>query len=107
MNSEMPVLVTVANSYHHLEYKAFRGAWKVQRLQRNPEELKKYITTIDLDLISADPERCGLKGSPTIVAHTDKVGDIGGNCKMYEGHSVEELIDEVVKASNIKEFVKA
>src|SRR5579883_3200523 len=24
---EMPVLVTVANSYHQLEYKSFRGAW--------------------------------------------------------------------------------
>ena len=32
--SEMPLLVTVANSYHPLEYKSFRGAWKVQRLAR-------------------------------------------------------------------------
>lgn len=107
VKSDLPLLVTVANSYHCLEYKSFRGAWNVQRLQRNPEELKKYITTVDLDVISADPERCGLKGSPTIVAHTDKVGDIGGNCKMYEGHSAEELIQAVIKASNIKEFVKA
>jgi electron transfer flavoprotein beta subunit len=107
VKSDMPLLVTVANSYHHLEYKSFRGAWKVQRLQRNPEELKKFITTVDLDAVQADPERCGLKGSPTIVAHTDKVGDIGGNCKMYEGQSVPELVDEVIKATNIKEFVKA
>ncbi len=107
VQSELPLLVTVANSYHALEYKAFRGAWRVQWLQRNPEELKKYITTVDLDVVGADPERCGLKGSPTIVAHTDKVGDIGGNCKMYEGHSAEELVSEVIKASNIKEFVKS
>ena len=107
VKSEMPLLVTVANSYHHLEYKAFRGAWKVQWLQRNPEELKKYITTIDLDLVGAEPERCGLKGSPTIVAHTDKVGEIGGSCKMYEGAAVHELVDEVIKATNVKEFVKA
>ncbi len=107
VRSEMPLLVTVANSYHHLEYKAFRGAWKVQWLQRNPEELKKYITTIDLDLIGAEAERCGLKGSPTIVAHTDKVGEIGGSCKMYEGAAVHELVDEVIKATNVKEFVKA
>ena len=81
----MPVLVTVANSYHPLEYKSFRGAWRVQQLQRKQEELKQYIQTVDLDMIGADPERCGLKGSPTIVAATEKVGDIGGNCTMHEG----------------------
>lgn len=107
VKSQLPLLVTVANSYHHLEYKAFRGAWKVQWLQRHPEELSKYVTTIDLDLIEASPERCGLKGSPTIVAHTDKVGEIGGSCKMYEGAAPEELVRQVVKASNLQEFVKA
>lgn len=107
VSSELPLLVTVANSYHQLEYKRFRGAWRVQWLQRNPDELKKYITTVDLDVIGADPERCGLKGSPTIVAHTDKVGEIGGSCKMYEGHSPQELVEAVIKASDIKEFVKA
>lgn len=107
IKSDMPLLVTVANSYHQLEYKAFRGAWRVQWLQRNPEELKKYITTVDLDVISADPERCGLKGSPTIVAHTDKVGDISGNCKMYEGASVHDLVTELIKSTDIKEFVKS
>lgn len=104
---EMPALITVANSYHSLEYKSFRGAWRVQWLQRNPEELKKYITTVDLDAVGADPERCGLKGSPTIVAHTDKVGEIGGNCKMFEGASPAELVSSVIKASNIKEFVRS
>lgn len=107
VTSELPLLVTVANSYHQLEYKAFRGAWKVQWLQRHPEELKKYIVTVDLDTISADAERCGLKGSPTIVAHTDKVGELGGSCKMYEGAAPHDLVSEVIKASNIKEFVKA
>lgn len=107
VKSAMPLLVTVANSYHHLEYKSFRGAWKVQQLQRNPEELKKHIVTVDLDTIGADPNRCGLKGSPTIVAHTDKVGELGGSCKVFEGLSVHDLVGEVIKASNIKEFVKA
>lgn len=104
--SEMPALITVANSYHPLEYKSFRGAWKVQYLQRNPEELAKVITTVDLDKIGAEPERCGLKGSPTIVAWTDKVGELGGNCKIFEGHAPEDLVSEVVKASNVKEFLR-
>jgi electron transfer flavoprotein beta subunit len=103
--TEMPVLVTVANSYHQLEYKSFRGAWRVQHLQRNPDELKKYIQTIDLDVIGAEPDRCGLKGSPTIVAWTDKVGEIGGNCKMHEGSSPDNLVKEVIVASNLKDFL--
>src|SRR3990167_9048463 len=35
--SDFPVLITVANSYHPLDYKSFRGALKVQYLQRHPE----------------------------------------------------------------------
>src|SRR5580658_4633692 len=30
--TEMPVLLTVANSYHPLEYKSFHGAWRIQQL---------------------------------------------------------------------------
>lgn len=107
LSSEMPLLVTVANSYHPLEYKSFRGAWRAQQLQRSPEELKKYIHTVDLDVVGAIPDRCGLKGSPTIVAHTDKVGEIGGSCKMHEGKPVEEMVQEVIGSTNLKEFVRA
>ncbi len=105
--TELPVLVTVANSYHALEYKSFRGAWRVRQLVRNPEEMKKYIRTLDLDVIGADPERCGLKGSPTIVAATEKVGDIGGNCCIFEGNSPESLVKDLMATSNVKEYVTA
>jgi electron transfer flavoprotein beta subunit len=105
--SDLPVLFTVANSYHPLEYKSFRGAYNVQRLQKNPDELKKIVQTIDLDLIGADPERCGLKGSPTIVAWTEKVGDIGGNCQMHEGHSADMMVNEVLSKTNLNEFLVA
>ncbi len=107
LDSELPVLVTVANSYHPLEYKSFRGAWRVQQLLRNEVEQKKYIQTVDLDVIGADPDRCGLKGSPTIVAATEKVGEIGGNCTMHEGHTASVLVEELLGCSNLKEFVKA
>jgi electron transfer flavoprotein beta subunit len=105
VTTQMPVLVTVANSYHPLEYKSFRGAWRAQQLQRNQAELKQYIQTVDLDLIGADPERCGLKGSPTIVAATEKVGEIGGSCSMHEGSAPETLVSEVLEKTNIKEFL--
>jgi electron transfer flavoprotein beta subunit len=105
--AEMPILFTVANSYHPLEYKSFHGAWRIQQLARQPEEMKKYIQTIDLDLIGADPERTGLKGSPTIVAATERVGDIGGNCKMHEGQSPEHLVEQVMAETNLREFLVA
>jgi electron transfer flavoprotein beta subunit len=105
--SQLPLLVTVANSYHPLEYKSFRGAWRVQYLSRHPEDLQKIITTVDLDMIGADPERCGLKGSPTIVAKTDKVGEIGGSCKVFEGQAPEAMVSEVVKSCDFKELLTA
>lgn len=103
--AETPLLLTVANSYHPLEYKSFRGAWRVRRLARDQEELKKFIHTIDLDLVGADPDRTGLKGSPTIVAATEKVGELGGSCKMHEGQSAHELVGEVLKASDLNQFL--
>jgi len=105
--TDLPVLVTVANSYHALEYKSFRGAWRVRQLIRNPEEMKNYIRTVDLDMVGADSERCGLKGSPTIVAATEKVGDLGGNCQMFEGNAPETLVSDLLAVSKVRDYVAA
>ncbi len=107
VESPPPVLVTVANSYHHLEYKSFRDSYKVQQLKRNPEEMAKVIRTVDLDIIGADANRCGLKGSPTIVAMTQKVGEIGGHCKMHEGQTPEHMVQETLAACDYKALLKA
>lgn len=107
VKSELPCLVTVANSYHPLEYKNIRGAKLVQNLLRDEELKAKFIHTIDLDIVQADPEQTGLKGSPTIVARTDKIGTIGGNCTMHQGKPVDQLIDEIVKETNLLEFAHA
>ncbi|HNM51276.1 MAG TPA: hypothetical protein PKN86_16285, partial [Candidatus Obscuribacter sp.] len=63
--------------------------------------------TIDLDIVKADPDRTGLKGSPTIVAATEKVGELGGSCKMHEGQSVETLVQSVIKESQLEQFFVA
>ncbi len=102
---ELPALVTVANSYHPLEYKSFRGAWQVQKLQRDKAQLEQYIKTINLDDVLADPERTGLKGSPTIVAKTEKVGSLGGSCTMHEGKAVETLVGEVMESVDFTELI--
>lgn len=101
---EMPAMVTVANSYHALEYKTIRGSKRVQMLLRNEEEKNKVIKTVTLDDVGADPILCGLKGSPTIVAKTDKVAEIGGSCKVHQGEPVEQMVRDVLQTTNLGEF---
>lgn len=102
----MPAMITVANSYHHLEYKTIRGARRVQMLLRNEEEKNKVIKTITLDDVGADPTLCGLKGSPTIVAKTDKVAEIGGNCKVRQGEPIEHMVRDLLQTTNLREFAR-
>lgn len=107
INMALPGLVTVANSYHHLEYKSLRGARKVQHLVRNPEEKAKFIKIITLDDVQANPLETGLVGSPTIVAKTFKVGEVGGSCVLHQGASTEEMVTDVLKNTNLLEFTHA
>ena len=107
LKSSTPCLITVANSYHPLKYKSLYGAKMVQDLIRNEEEKKKYIRTVTLDDIGADPVKCGLKGSPTIVARTDKVSEIGGSCVLRQGLPVDQMVKDVIQNTSILEFQKA
>ncbi|HEY9886306.1 MAG TPA: hypothetical protein V6C96_03490, partial [Vampirovibrionales bacterium] len=61
--------------------------------------------TVNLDDINADPVKCGLTGSPTIVAKTDKVAEIGGSCKMYQGNSTNEMVEEVIEEADLLSLV--
>jgi electron transfer flavoprotein beta subunit len=99
LEADLPALVTVANSYTPLAYKSLRGAQKVQHLQRSPEDKAKVITTVTLDTIEADPLRCGLRGSPTIVGKTWKIADIGGSCDIKQGAAVEAMVAQVIEAT--------
>jgi electron transfer flavoprotein beta subunit len=107
VRTDMPALVTVANSYHHLDYKTIAGARRVQRLMRDDAARSKVIRVLDLDIVQADPVMTGLKGSPTIVARTDKIADIGGNCKLHQGQSVPQMVTDVLNSVNIREFLVA
>lgn len=102
-----PGLITVANSYHPLGAKSFRGERYVQHLARNPEAKAEVIRTVTLDDIGADPQYCGLKGSPTIVAKTDKVGVLGGSCVVQQGQSATEMVRVVIQTSALCEFLRA
>lgn len=90
-------MVTIANSAHRLAYQTLRGARKVQHLLRDEHVRQEVIRVITLDDIGADPERCGLKGSPTIVAATEKVAEIGGSCQVLQGKPVPTLVKELLQ----------
>lgn len=100
----LPCLVTVANSYHPLAFKTLRGVRKVRQLVRDEALKSQFIRTVTLDDIQADPILCGLKGSPTIVARTDKVAEIGGSCQIHQGQSVHEMVQDVLQKTPLVEF---
>jgi electron transfer flavoprotein beta subunit len=102
----LPAVITVANSAPRLAYKTLRGARRVQHLMRDEQERKQVIRTVNLDDVQAAPERCGLKGSPTIVAATEKVGEIGGQCAVYQGRPIEVLVGEVLGNTPIREYAQ-
>ncbi len=103
--THLPALITVANSAERLAYKTLRGARRIQQLQRDEQARTEVIQIITLDEIQADPDRCGLKGSPTIVAATDKVGEIGGNCQMFQGKAIEALVKDLLHHVPLQEVV--
>jgi electron transfer flavoprotein beta subunit len=93
----LPVLLTITNSAERLAYKTLRGAQRVQQLQRDEQARSMVMQTVTLDDIGADPDRCGLKGSPTIVAATEKIGEIGGNCQVWQGKPVPQMVAELLQ----------
>ncbi len=107
LEAKMPALITVANSYDKLKYKNFRGAQFVQELKRNEELRNKYMKIVDCDTVGAEELKVGLPGSPTIVSMTWKIGTVGGNCQMHQGHAVEVLVADVLGQTGVKEFVKS
>lgn len=100
----LPVLVTVANSARRLAYPTLRGVQRVQQLLRDEAARAEVIQIVNLEDVGADPERCGLKGSPTIVAATEKVGEIGGNCQIFQGESVPNLVKRLTEAACLTRY---
>jgi electron transfer flavoprotein beta subunit len=107
LESNLPVLITVANSYKKLEYKKFRGARFVQEIKRSEDLKNEFVEVININTCEAEESRCGLNGSPTIVSATWKIGTVGGNCIMHQGKSVPEMVQELTGSSELlKEFIK-
>ncbi len=97
LQTQLPALLTITNSAPRLAYKTLRGAQRVQQLQRDEQARSQVIHTVNLEDIGADPERCGIKGSPTIVAATEKIGEMGGNCQVFQGKAVGVLVQQLLQ----------
>lgn len=108
VEADLPSLLTIANSYKRLKFKTLRGAKFVQEIKRNEKLHKDFIEIVDLASVKADDNQCGLAGSPTIVSMTWKIGTVGGNCKMHQGKSADQLVAEVFEDEKnlLKEFVR-
>ena len=99
----LPAVLTIANSSERLAYQTLRGARRVQQLMRDPEAAKAVIQVLSLDDIGADPTLCGLMGSPTIVAATEKVGEVGGSCEVLQGQSVQDLVAQLLQRTSLQD----
>jgi electron transfer flavoprotein beta subunit len=107
IRTPMPALLTIANSAEPLSYQSIHGARKIQQLERDPDMKKQYIEVVTLDTIEADPVQCGLRGSPTIVGKTWKVGDIGGSCQVFEGMPIEQMVRQTFDQASVANFLSA
>lgn len=102
VSTQIPAVLTIANSSARLAYKTLRGARRIQALIRDPEAASAVIQTLNLDDIGADSALCGLMGSPTIVAATEKVGEVGGSCQLLQGQSVQDLVTELLQRTSLQ-----
>lgn len=107
ISAPLPALLTVTNSAVRLAYKTLRGAQRVQQLQRDEQARSIVMQTVTLDDIGADPDRCGLKGSPTIVAATEKIGEIGGNCHLWQGKPISQMVGELLQEIAVRSLHRA
>ncbi len=110
LETNVPVLITIANSATKLENKKFANVFKLKELQRDEEKLAEKVVTVTLDDVEADATRVGLVGSPTVVGKTWKIGEKGGSCVVFSGdsptHEVDLLMDSLVKDERgIEEYV--
>ncbi len=98
VQTEMPLLITVANSATPLGHKRFTEVAQVKEMLRTPEERARRIKSVNLDDVKADAARTGLVGSPTVVGKTWKLGEVGGSCKVFEGEAVETEVTRLLEA---------
>ncbi len=98
VRTDMPLLITVANSATPLAPKGFSDVAMVKEFMRKSWKREKRLATVKLDQIGADAKRTGLVGSPTVVGKTWKIGEIGGSCKIFRGETLRRDVEQLVES---------
>ncbi len=119
VRAKLPVLLTVlkdaaeARPFSAKRVMAYKGAKSLMdlekmtegnsllytdKLQHEYEERGLFIPTLTMDELGLDPDRCGIKGSPTKVHKVDSVVLAGGNHIKVEPtrEGLEKLVDQLL-----------
>jgi len=109
IRAELPVLMTISDTVNSPRYanaskmlKYFKSNIASEIPQDELELAEKsgrIIPLITNDLLKLEPERCGLKGSPTKVYNIKSITLTGGDLQMYgaENEGIKSLIRDIMK----------
>jgi len=109
IRAELPVLMTItdtvnspryANASRMLKYFKSNIASEIPQEELElAEKSGRIIPLITNDLLELEPERCGLKGSPTKVHNIKSITLTGGDLQMYgkENDGIKALIRDIMK----------
>lgn len=104
-----PLLMTVTSQANEPRYPSAHRMLKYFRCDRADAFAESdsamaqanswVIPVLDLDRMEIDPDRCGLKGSPTKVFNIKSITLTGGELSMYENHEggIKELVRDIIK----------
>ncbi|MCK5807690.1 electron transfer flavoprotein subunit beta/FixA family protein [bacterium] len=106
---KLPALLTVTENANIPRYPSARhmltyfksniaSAFEADRVEK-AEKMGLVIPVLTLDDLGIDPERCGLKGSPTKVHAIKNIQLTGGDLQLFEANptSIKSLVHEIMK----------
>lgn len=109
IRTRFPLLLTITNDANFPRYpnavnilKYFKADLDINIDKKEREKYKMknlLIPTLNLEQLGLNPERCGLKGSPTKVHNIKNIVLKGGDLKIFENNpgGIMGLVSEIIK----------
>ncbi|MDI3299424.1 MAG: electron transfer flavoprotein subunit beta/FixA family protein [Bacillota bacterium] len=98
LESRLPAVLTCSADLNQVRYASLPALLAAQQAQ---------VTAWSVDDVGADPEQCGLKGSPTIVSKSFVPEPRTDTCRLFEGEPAEaaaSLVDFLIAEHRIPGF---
>jgi electron transfer flavoprotein beta subunit len=98
LESRLPAVLTCSADLNRVRYAPLPALLAAQEAE---------VTTWTVDDVGADPEQCGLKGSPTIVSKSFVPEPRAGSCRFFEGEpetAAAALVDFLIEQEKIPGF---